>query len=141
MPVKPITCHQAACDQCDKVLTCEDGENGEWAPHFGTVEAALNRLHGNPDVDREDDEGWPPLLDGQQLPDGRILCGRCDSERLHAHSGHRWVAWRRCDCYDPTIDARRIERHQAAGQCPEYRYCQRRHCNAWEERPIETVPR
>lgn len=135
MAVKSITCWLVECDECGTNLTCEDNEDGEWSPHFDDAEHAGRHLYGDPNVERDDDANvWPPLLDGQRLDDGRILCGQCNAKRLLAERGHNWMPWKQCNCYDPVERRRLVNHHEATGRCPEYRYCQRRFCPAREER-------
>ncbi len=134
MGVTILTCYRVDCDGCGKPVVGEDVEGYDIAPHCTTADQAVAHLHGDPDVDRSSEDGAPyPLLDGEQLGDGRILCGRCNSRRLHALHGHRWGEWQQCRA--AADESCRIERHQETG-CPEYRTCDRPHCDkGWQERP------
>lgn len=139
MPITTITCYRADCDECGNPLLANTVDDGEVAPHWETPELALANIYGDPDIDRDDTDSRYLQLVGQQLSDGRLLCGRCNAKRLLAERGHNWSEWVRCNCYDPAQGRRLIDRHEQAGQCHEYRTCDRAHCWKREERPAATA--
>lgn len=130
MAITTLTCFRIDCDTCHQPLTATDVEFGEFPPpHFAIPDEALTYLHGDPDVDNPNPEGLL-LLEGEQLPDGRFLCGGCNTDRLCAERGHRFTDWGMswsCDC-DPWSSCG----HQA-------RHCRRNHCGVRETRTAVTA--
>lgn len=122
--ITTLTCYRLDCDGCGKPIIGEDVEGYEYAPHYDTPEQALAHLHGDPDLEPDNPES-KFLLPGQQLPDGRILCRRCNQMRLCHERGHLFDAWHSCWSCAPR------------GSCDH----QQRECDRWpcQVRELRTV--